>query len=169
MRTPAYIIDIDGTLALHLNPDGSLRRGHYEYEKVSEDLPSIPVIHAVEHIWWGSQWYGGMKKGDCTITPLFVSGRMDCNEGQVRHDTLNWLLKYLPLGMVSDERLFMRNEFLPDGKPDHRPDFIVKEEIYDAHIKDKYNVLCAFDDRSQVCRLWRRLGITCFQCAEGNF
>ena len=52
---------------------------------------------------------------------------------------------------------------------DKRPDAVVKKEIYDEHIKDKFNVLGVFDDRNSVVDLWRSLGLTCFQCNYGNF
>jgi len=62
-----------------------------------------------------------------------------------------------------DYTLFMR----PDG--DFRADNIVKQEIYDTHIKGKHDVLFVMDDRQQVVDMWRRNGLTCFQVAEGNF
>jgi hypothetical protein len=52
---------------------------------------------------------------------------------------------------------------------DTRKDSIIKEEIYRAEIENKYNVLFVLDDRNQVVELWRRLGLTCLQVAEGNF
>jgi len=155
-KLQAAIIDIDGTLALH---EGL--RGHYEYGKVLQDLPNSPVIDLVSRMVMANST--GLRE----IVPLFVSGRMDCNEGQVRRDTIQWLSRYC-FAPYADE-LFMRQEFLPDGKNDYRPDFIVKEEIYHNLIKPKYDVLYAIDDRKQVVDMWRRLGITCFQCAEGNF
>ena len=51
---------------------------------------------------------------------------------------------------------------------DFRADYIVKQEIYDMHIKGK-NVLFVMDDRQQVVDMWRRNGLKCFQVAEGNF
>ena len=52
---------------------------------------------------------------------------------------------------------------------DYRPDTVVKKEIYEREIKDKYEVLFAIDDRTQVVKTWRELGLTCLQCANGDF
>ena len=52
---------------------------------------------------------------------------------------------------------------------DFRSDSIVKEEIYNEHIKDKYNVISVFDDRNQTVAKWRELGLLTFQVADGNF
>jgi hypothetical protein len=52
---------------------------------------------------------------------------------------------------------------------DHRPDYIVKNEIFDQRIRDNFNVLGAFDDRDQVVDMYRKMGITVFQVAPGNF
>jgi hypothetical protein len=51
---------------------------------------------------------------------------------------------------------------------DFRADYIVKQEILDAHIP-KDRVLFVLDDRQQVVDMWRRNGLMCFQVAEGNF
>ncbi len=52
---------------------------------------------------------------------------------------------------------------------DQRSDFIVKKELYDAHIKGKYNVVAVFDDRPSVCNgLWRPLGLPLFQVGDGD-
>jgi len=51
---------------------------------------------------------------------------------------------------------------------DYRPDDIVKKEMYDAFIKDQYNVLGVFDDRLKVVRMWEGLGLWVFNCNQGN-
>jgi hypothetical protein len=61
------------------------------------------------------------------------------------------------------EGLFMR----PAG--DTRKDSIVKREIFDAEIAHRWRVIGVFDDRRQVVRMWRALGLTVFQVAEGDF
>ena len=52
---------------------------------------------------------------------------------------------------------------------DTRKDSIIKKEIYDAHIKDKYYIELVLDDRDQVVRLWRSLGLPTFQVNYGDF
>mgnify|MGYP003433581663 FL=1 len=50
---------------------------------------------------------------------------------------------------------------------DMRSDDIVKEEMYNTHIKDKYEVIGVFDDRLKVCRMWYKLGLFVFNCNQG--
>jgi hypothetical protein len=52
---------------------------------------------------------------------------------------------------------------------DSRPDEVVKRELYERHIKDKYAVLAVIDDRNKVVKMWREIGLTCLQVAEGDF
>ena len=54
-------------------------------------------------------------------------------------------------------------------KGDQRPDYVIKNEIYDAEIIPNYDVLAVFDDRDQVVRHLRKRGITVFQVAPGRF
>lgn len=42
-------------------------------------------------------------------------------------------------------------------------DDVMKLELFDAHIRGKYNVLGVFDDRLRVCRMWEKLGLTLFR------
>jgi len=52
---------------------------------------------------------------------------------------------------------------------DQRRHAVVKAEIFEREIRDRYRIVGVFDDRDQVVRMWRRLGLTVFQVAEGNF
>lgn len=86
---------------------------------------------------------------------FFLSGR----EGHAEAATKRWLAKHY----IKYDALFMRTI------GDYRKDFIIKEEIYEREIKGKYNVLYVVDDRASVCKMWRSLGLTCLQTAEGDF
>jgi hypothetical protein len=52
---------------------------------------------------------------------------------------------------------------------DRRKDWVVKSELYRDHNEPRYEVLLVLDDRDQVVRAWRELGLTVFQVAEGDF
>ena len=52
---------------------------------------------------------------------------------------------------------------------DRRRDSIVKAELFDRKVRDEYRVLVVLDDRKQVVDMWRSLGLTCLQVAEGDF
>ena len=55
----------------------------------------------------------------------------------------------------------------PEG--DTRKDAILKREIYEREIRNRYNVAYVLDDRDQTVRVWRDLGLTCLQVADGDF
>jgi len=86
---------------------------------------------------------------------LFVSGR----KNKYRNKTL----EFLQNNNIKFISLFMR------GDEDDRKDSIVKKEIYEKYILGKYNVQFVLDDRTQVVKLWRSLGLTCLQVADGDF
>ncbi len=52
---------------------------------------------------------------------------------------------------------------------DRRKDAIVKGELFDANVRGRYNVLLVLDDRDQVVKYWRSLGLNCWQVNEGAF
>lgn len=135
-----YLCDIDGTVA---KMDG---RSPYNWDKVGSDKPNTPIIGIIEKI---------IKTGSEVI---FVSGR---DESCIL-ETGVWLKENIK-GIPMPFTLLMR----PKG--DMRKDTVVKEEIYNTHIKGKYNAVAIFDDRRQVVQMWRGLGLTVLQVDEGNF
>lgn len=134
----AVIVDVDGTVALKGD------RSPYDEDRVSEDLPNLPVIATVKAL---------CAAGYAVI---FVSGRSrDCEQA-----TREWLLEHTGI----EPLLFMR------ASKDRRQDAVVKLELFDEHIRDHYNVVLVLDDRDSVVRLWRdQLQLTCLQVADGNF
>lgn len=59
--------------------------------------------------------------------------------------------------------------FLMRKLDDNRKDYVVKYEMFMKEILPRFYVEAAFDDRQQVIDLWRDLGITAFQVADGRF
>lgn len=91
---------------------------------------------------------------------IFLSGR----DEECRDLTEAWLREHVvERRLMSDYELHMR----PAG--DRRRDSIVKAELFDRHVRDQYRVLVVLDDRKQVVEMWRSLGLTCLQVAEGDF
>ncbi len=88
-------------------------------------------------------------------TRIIMSGR----DEDYREDTEKWLSNH---GITYDH-LYMR------PSKDRREDSIVKRELYETYVKDKYNVVCVLDDRNRVVNMWREIGLKCFQVAEGDF
>ena len=137
----AWIVDIDGTLALRGE------RGPFDWARVGEDLPNGPVITVVRALMAAGQ------------EVRYMSGRME----QCRETTLAWLREHVMSSTLPAE-LWMR----PDG--DMRPDQVVKRELFEQHVQGVYEVEGVIDDRARVVRMWRdELGLTVLQCADGNF
>lgn len=90
------------------------------------------------------------------VQVILLSGREDHS----RELTINWLQQnHIPF-----HALYMRKE------KDFRKDAIIKKELFDQHIKDKYFVQFVLDDRNQVVNLWRLdLGLPCLQVNYGDF
>jgi predicted kinase len=134
--------------ALLVDIDGTVAlmngRSPYDWGRVGEDAPNHAVVAAVR----------AMHSAGNAI--VFCSGRDEVS----RAETEAWLELYVG---VPYEGLFMR----PEG--DSRKDAIVKREIFDQQIRDRWRIVGVFDDRQQVVRMWRALGLTVFQVAEGDF
>ena len=134
------IIDIDGTVASRGN------RSPYHEKLVHLDTPHNHVIDLIKLL---------CDYGD--VSPVFVSGRTDgCKDL-----TTDWLNVN---GFRSHAfELYMRKT------GDTRDDTIVKCELFQHNIAKRYNVLYTFDDRNKVVKMWRDIGLKCFQVAEGDF
>lgn len=132
--------------AIIVDIDGTLAhmdgRSPYEWERVGEDLLDENlgrIIHVLSE----------------RFRIIVMSGRSeDCRE-----ITQEWLRD----NHVKYDYLFMR------PSRDNRPDTIIKYELFDEHVRGRFNVSCVFDDRMVVVNMWRRLGLSCYQVAPGDF
>jgi predicted kinase len=143
-----YQPPVGGTLAVLVDIDGTVAlmdgRSPYDMTRVHHDRPNHAVIAAVR----------AMHAAGHRV--IFCSGRTD----DARAATEQWLARHVG---VPVEGLFMR------AVGDQRKDSIVKGEIFDRHIRGRYQIVGVFDDRAQVVRMWRALGLTVFQVADGDF
>ncbi len=131
--------------AILVDTDGTVAnhknvRSPYDTSRYHLDEPYSDVIQVVRAL---ARWYA----------IIGLSGRYE----EHRETTEAWWLSHV--GFVP-ENFFMR----PTG--DHRPDDVVKAEIYDQHIADDYRVIGVIDDRPRVCRMWREKGLTTFQVGD---
>ncbi|MFJ8581208.1 AAA family ATPase [Micromonospora sp. NPDC093277] len=122
----------------------NVSRSPYDMTRVAEDAPNEAVIAAVRAM--HATGHG----------VVFCSGR----DASARADTVAWLARYVKVPYLA---LHLR------AAGDHRKDVVVKQEIYEREIRDRYRVVGVFDDRQQVVRMWRSLGLTVFQVADGDF
>jgi hypothetical protein len=86
---------------------------------------------------------------------VFLSGRKNTYEEPTRR----FIEKHLSIPY----ELYMRDA------SDNRKDSITKLELFNNHIRGRYNPFFVLDDRESVCKVWRSIGLTCFQVAEGKF
>jgi len=135
----AVCFDVDGTLSFRNG------RSPYDLTKVDQDLPNKIIFEQMNfHFLQGR-------------TIFIFSGR----ENICFEQTENWINKH-KLNPDINFYLHMRE------KDDNRRDSIVKKELYEKHIKGKYNLIAVYDDRPQVINeCWRELGIFTFDVGKG--
>lgn len=148
-RRPIIQPDFDSDLpeSVIFDIDGTLAlmgdRGPFDWDKVFKDNLNHIVAEQVK-------FHKGIGR-----TIILMSGR----DESCRNDTEEWLQDFYG---VRFDHLFMRPE------NDYRKDSIVKEEIYDNHIKGKFNILAAYDDRLQVLNMWYKKGVFTFNVNQGQ-
>jgi predicted kinase len=145
-RPGRYVPDNRNPAAIIVDVDGTLAlvngRGHYDYDLVGTDVPNQPVVDLVRTL--AREFF-----------IIYVSGRPE----SCRNDTRNWIDQHVCVGGP----MFLR------ATDDKRKDAVIKREIFDREIRNNYDVRWVVDDRNQVVRMWRELGLTVLQVAEGAF
>ena len=145
------IFDLDGTLAiidkrraLATKPNGKMNwKVFFSPDNIQLDQPNLPVIAS----------FKAMKAAGFTVG--IFSGRDDIS----RQVTIDWLTQH---GIDPDFLKMRKNgSFTPDD--------VLKKMWLDDLIADGHDVMCTFDDRDKVVKMWRDNGISCFQVAPGNF
>ena len=143
------IFDLDGTLALiderrqlATLPNGKLNWDvFFAPENIKLDKPNVPVITSF------------IALRDLGFRMVILSGRDEISE----YETVVWLSE----NNINFDDLKMR----PKGT--FTPDDVLKKQWLDELGAE--NILCVFDDRDKVVKMWRDNGLTCFQVAPGNF
>lgn len=150
------VADMFNQTSIEMNPDnegayifdidGTLAhmvdRSPYEWHRVGEDVIDTAVADTLH-----SMYRAGFKIIICT-------GR----DGACEEETKQWL---------ADHKL-PYHEFMIRPKGDMRPDWIVKEEMW-RELAEDYNIVGLFDDRLQVVRRARALGLKVFNVEYHNF
>lgn len=162
-KQKAVIFDIDGVLAKK-SPD----REHREYDKVDLDLPVDINLKIVN-------FFGTSYQADRADKIIFITGRKEL----CRDKTAKWLLSNFQ--KVAKRKSFNTYEyyinaydfehstllFMRDDK-DRRPSDVLKKEIYENHIKDKYDVVAVFEDDPKNVKMFRDLGLFVFDVGREN-
>jgi len=145
------IFDLDGTLALidkrralAAKPNGKINwKVFFDPKNIQLDQPNVPVIEMAKII---------KAQGHSVV---IFSGRDSIS----KTETINWLNQF---GVPFDV-LKMRPEgsFTPDDK--------LKMGWLNQLFPNRNDILCIFDDRDKVVKMWREQGLTCMQVAPGDF
>jgi hypothetical protein len=140
---PCYIFDIDGTLSLIKRVSGQgTGRSPYDMSRVLEDIPNKPVVDMLNILLCSN------------FVIIIVTGRSEDSEEKTK--------LWLKMHNIKYNDIFFR------PFKNREPDYLVKEKMW-RHINKKYNIVSIFDDRNQVVNHARKLGLTVFQVADGNF
>ena len=156
-----FLCDIDGTVA-----DVNHRR-HFVTTKpknwnafnkaMVDDGVVWPVVNVVQTM------IGAGNR------PIFLSGR----GSDFRDITTTWLKDRCSINVVPHDSVAMqisKNVFplyMRDAK-DNRRDDIVKRDLLDKVRQDGYDPTFAIDDRPQVVRMWKDIGMFVFDVYQGN-
>lgn len=143
----AYVPNDSLPQAWLVDIDGTLAhmgdRSPYDIATVSQDTVDTVIADLV----------GMLAKDGYDI--VVMSGREDT----CRRDTEAWL----------EHNLFRHDALFMRAADDKRPDYLVKADLFDEHVRDRWNVIGVLDDRDQVVRMWRSMGLKTLQVADGNF
>ncbi len=150
MKTEAVIVDVDGTLAV-FDPRQVQHwvlgvEKHWEpFFKYMSEAAVIEEVAKLVKI---------LKAQGQQI--LICSGRPDA----YRQHTIDWLERQ----NIPFDALYLR----PDNA-DHLSDEQVKDQLLKKMHFDGYRPWLVLDDRDAVVNYWRSVGLTCLQCARGDF
>ena len=146
------IFDLDGTIALvdkrrevSKLPDGKMNWDEwFNPSNIKLDEPNMPVVKMAQLF---------AQDG---FNIVIFSGRSD----KTKFTTKSWLTH----NRVPFHKLVMR----PHKTMNFIPDDILKRDMLDTHV-DINDIFMVVDDRQKVVDMWRNLGLTVFQVAEGDF
>lgn len=148
MKKPAIIVDLDGTLCNVEHRQRHLEGKRKDWKAFANEYKSDTINE-----WCRTIIYAMGANASCAI--ILLTGRNEC----YRRGTEEWLQRN---GVPYSFLLMRQNK-------DFRADSIIKKEIYEKHIEPNHDVIFCIDDRQQVVDMWRSLGLTCLQCAKGDF
>ena len=148
---PTIIFDLDGTLAIidERREKATLPNGKMDWKtffdpaNIELDKPNLPLINVFRSL-AAAGWRVGVFSGRDAIS---------------YNETLEWLQKHRVLAN------FIRMR--PIGS--NTPDEVLKKQWLDEELNAGEEIMCVFDDRDKVVKMWRDNGILCMQVNYGNF
>jgi hypothetical protein len=158
-QTPIYIFDLDGTLA-----DNSHRTFLIDREGKPKDFkPNWDAYFDAcdaDMVHWPTVGVF-LQLYNVGVDLRIWTGRRAKERGK----TLVWLHAVTRINLsVLDHMLRMRDD--DDFTPDHQ---LKRKWLRTMQPVERQRVSATFEDRASVVKMWREEGVTCFQCAEGDF
>jgi phosphoglycolate phosphatase-like HAD superfamily hydrolase len=145
------IFDLDGTLADCSHRLHFIKKDPKDWDAFYAAMVDDPPVEAVMALCRSVALYSDPYR---PIGVVVCTGRPE----RYRRETQIWLIKqFIPV-----REIHMRQ----DG--DRRDDPIIKREML-AEIRKRYRPILAVEDRTRVVAMWRAEGLTCLQCAPGDF
>lgn len=163
-ETCVLIFDMDGTLAdqghrqHHLTEDDSGWEAYFA--DMEKDEPIVAGATIFNLLATQCKVLGNLIRTHKLDDPLIYVDILTGRPERFRERTVAWMETW---GFITPRALHMR----PDD--DHRPDNILKIEMYERLYKGKETVLAVFEDRERCVKAWRAAGVPCYQVAEGAF
>lgn len=144
LKPEVYTENAELPKAIIVDIDGTLAkmigRSPFDWSKVKEDVCNSVVKGLVNAY---------------QNTVIIFSGR----DSVCKQDTIDWLKD----NGINYYLLLMREE------GNSEKDAIIKRRMFEENIRGKYFVEYVLDDRNQVVEMWRNMGLTCLQVADGDF
>jgi len=145
-KIKAIICDLDGTLCniehrIHYLK-GVQKKWNKFHGALVDDEPNEMVMRVVMGLCMSHQIF-------------FLTGRPE----DYRQKTVDWLSKHY---QAKDYRLLMRR------RSDFRPDYVYKKEAYYADIEPNCDVKLVLEDRTHISKMWREMGLECWQVANDD-
>lgn len=143
----AVIFDIDGTLANCEHRRHYVQQEDKNWKAFNDNMHLDTVNDPIKKL------FNCLQHSHSYL--IIVTGRSE----DYCEVTANWL---------ADNGIYFYKMYMRKSG-DYRPDTIIKQEILDQIKSEGYIPWLVIDDRKSVVDMWRANGITCLQCAEGDF
>lgn len=169
-HVPPYVIENMAEKFINLYFKNVMAKG-VDVKKSRQKAIIVDMDGTLAHMTSGRKAYDWMRVGEDTLDQtvldlvnfykstghavIICSGR----DGVCEDITRGWLVKH----NVPFDHFFIRT---PN---DMRKDTVVKLELYANHIMADFDVKVCLDDRLQVVRAWRGVGLKCLQVESGWF
>jgi hypothetical protein len=165
MNKKYIIFDIDGVLAnceqrLH-HIEGENKNWDAFFEDCDKDEPIWSNLKLLQLLLYQQYEIEQMVKSEITpntamIEVVLLTGR---NEA-IRDKTIKWFADICDMNILP-VKLYMR------PNDDYRHDYTIKEEY--GNYLGMENIICVFEDRDRVVKMWRDNGVQCHQTCEGSY